>query len=182
MASTGRAFDPRKRAKKLHAHGVIECEADFYIYVLYDDFFGCPVLLIFTRANAKQAFLDAEARGDPLKFGSREGNDERDTADGYILTPEQLCARIIPFTPGGKWEKTGLGFRAEMDAWCYLQERGEVIPEWDKQKQFRGIDLYFTATGTDRRMKVQVKSRGADKRFPGIFVQRAESNKNKRKS
>lgn len=174
------------KQKRMHVRGPAQSEADFIIHVCFDDHFGSPRMFIYWRYIAAELVAAAQKEKLQPTSGSREGQ-ERETGEGYLFTPDELHSWVIPFVPNPKYAGQKLGLRAENEAWRWMAPRGEVLPAWSKEEQLRGFDLYFTLwadveNGITRKEKIEVKSRGSDKRFPKLFIQCGERNPKKRKS
>jgi len=154
---------------------------DRWLHVCYDSYFGGPVMFFYTPEKACEEIKKAKERGDHLFGGSREGVKTYNTGYGYNIEPEKLDAKRFDFVPNLKYIHETLGKRAEHDAADWLEKVAgyTVVMKKDKATQLQGTDL--VATGKDGvSLRIDVKSRGADKKYPRLFIQTHETNPEKR--
>ena len=171
-ATTG-GFRPYDSAgNPLHFYGIFQSTARTYLHVCYDDYFGAPVIIEYLVEDARHACLIADIN--QRFIGSISTNTNADTGAGFNLTPEQLQAKIHPFTPNPEYVKYPQGKRAELDARDFLenQNRGSCIGASVSQ-QIRGIDIIADSN-------YEVKSRAPHQRFLGISIQTHERNDDRR--
>lgn len=115
----------------------------------------------------------------PGVFGSRAGNTQKNTGFGALLTPIELMAHMVEFTPDPELESIELGERAEIVVRRLYEKRGWAVRPATKEEQIRDkFDFEVTLNGHS--YKIEVKSRGPDKAFPKLFVQTHERNDDKR--
>jgi hypothetical protein len=153
---------------QLHEYGFLQSEADLCYFVCFDDYPWIGRMLhIFWVERAKSLIRDRINRGIEPIVGSKAWG-VQNTGRGYPITPEELKARSFSFTEddnSGSLERRSMRIVKEFLRGFQCTFRDATL---DEQK--RGVDLI-----TPRR-KIECKSRGENKPYPHLFLQRYESN------
>lgn len=162
----------------LRKQGLANSKADVVVHVCFDNYKWseteqAPCMWIYTPKAAVEAVANK-----PKVYGSRAGSSVKNTGKGGNPTPTELGAKFVKFEidPTLYIE---LGERGKVEAMRVYKARGwRVWLATEKEDIRQGFD--FWASSGQRTIKVEVKSRGEDKAYKGLFVQTHEANLDKR--